>query len=43
MAWTLPLVALLGRLLLFPGRGCGTSLAPGETEVGSAGEQPTKG
>src|SRR5262249_42233504 len=30
-------------LLLPAGPGCGTSAAPGETEVGSAGEQPTKG
>jgi len=37
------LAASLGGLLLFPGRTCGTSLTPGETEVGSAGEQPTKG
>jgi len=37
------LVAALGRLLLLARPGCGTSLAPGETEVGSAGEQPTKG
>jgi hypothetical protein len=40
---TLPQVAVLDGLLLFAGWGCGKALAPGETEVGSAGEQPTKG
>jgi len=40
---TLPLVAAPGRLLLLTARGCGTSLVPGETEAGSAGEQPAKG
>jgi hypothetical protein len=43
VAGTLPLIPSSDRLLLWGRRRCGTSLAPGETEVGSAGEQPTKG
>ena len=31
------------RLLLLPGDHFGIAALPGETEVGSAGEQPTKG
>jgi hypothetical protein len=38
-----PSARCCAELLLLAGRGCGTSRAPGETEVGSAGEQPTKG
>ncbi len=40
---TRPLVAALGGLLLLTAGGCGTSLGPGETEAGSAGEQPAEG